>query len=97
MQKSVALSFLSAQMPIMAKRFDVKQLALFGSTARDEANDDSDLDLLVEFAHPETFDNFFGLKHYIEDNLSVNVDIGTFDTIRKEIKSIILKEAVYVS
>ena len=97
MQKSAALNFLSAQMPIIIERFDVKQLAVFGSTARDEARDDSDLDLLVEFAHPETLDNYCGLLRFIEGNLAVKVDMGTFSTIRQELRTSILRDAIYVS
>ncbi|MDI9349634.1 MAG: nucleotidyltransferase family protein [Candidatus Symbiobacter sp.] len=97
MQKSEALSFLRAQLPVMTERFDVKQLAIFGSTARDEAAADSDLDLLVEFKHPENLTNFCGLKNYLEENLSVMVDMGTFDTIRQELKSKIMKDAIYVA
>ena len=49
MRKHEALSLLEAHKQEMVRKFGVRQLAVFGSTARDEARDDSDVDVLVEF------------------------------------------------
>ncbi len=49
MQRTEALTLLSHQRAVLRERFGVRRLALFGSTARNEARDSSDLDLLVEF------------------------------------------------
>ncbi|MBI2939097.1 MAG: metallopeptidase family protein, partial [Chloroflexi bacterium] len=55
--------------------FGVKSLALFGSVARDEAGPESDVDVLVEFDGPPTFDQYIGLKLYLEDLLGAHVDL----------------------
>ncbi len=44
---------------------------------RDEARDDSDLDLLVDFEVGPTFDSFLGLKFFLEDHLGRKVDLVT--------------------
>lgn len=53
----------------LADRFGVKHLALFGSAARDELRDDSDVDVLVEFAGPATYDGYFKLQDYLQELL----------------------------
>ena len=79
------------------KAFGVSSLALFGSVARDEATDSSDIDILVEYepdAHPGLFE-FIDLQHYLSDLLGRRVDLATPEALRKEMKSDILREAVY--
>ena len=50
-------------------RFGVASLRLFGSTARDEAKEDSDVDVMVEFKESPTFRGFMGLKLFLEDEV----------------------------
>ena len=45
------------------------ELALFGSFARDEATDASDVDILVRFDGPATSRSYFGVQFYLEDLL----------------------------
>ncbi len=49
MRRDVAISTLRGYLPAILRHFGVRRIALFGSTARDEARDDSDLDILVDF------------------------------------------------
>ena len=58
-------------------RFGVKRLSLFGSAARDELRDGSDVDVLVEFEGPATFQGYFDLKDYLEALLGRTVDLVT--------------------
>jgi len=78
------------------ERFGVKSLALFGSAAREEAKPESDLDLLVEFAGPATFDQYMDLKFFLEDLLRSPVDLVTHKALKPRLKPHIEKEAVYV-
>lgn len=61
----------------IARRFGVKRLSLFGSAARGELRDDSDVDVLVEFNAAATFDGYFGLKDHLESLLGRTVDLVT--------------------
>ncbi len=76
------------------RRFSVRRLGLFGSVARGEATDCSDLDFLVEF-ETASFDNYFDLKHFLEDLFECPVDLVMQDVIKPRIRPNILKDAVY--
>lgn len=79
------------------KQFGVKSLAVFGSFARDEAREDSDVDMLVEFETSPTFSVYMDLKFYLEDLLGRSVDLGTPDTLKPRIRARVLQEAIRVA
>ena len=58
----------------LVQRFGVKHLALFGSAARDELHDDSDVDVLVDYEGPVTYDGYFKLQDYLQALLGRSVD-----------------------
>ena len=76
------------------RRFGVRRLGIFGSYARGEQGEASDMDFLVEFENA-TFDNYFDLKFFLEDLFGRPVDLVFSDTIRPRIRSAILEETVY--
>ena len=81
------------------KKFSVKDLYLFGSYAREEADEQSDLDILVEFeagAQVGLFE-FARLRRRLCALLGREVDLVTRDAIRPEMKDQILREAVHAS
>jgi predicted nucleotidyltransferase len=78
-------------------RLSVKSLRLFGSFATNAANDNSDVDLIVEFDAPMTFDRLMETKFLLEDLFGRRVDLGTEANLRKELKARILQEAVRVA
>ena len=65
------------------REFKVKRLDLFGSLARGEHTDESDVDLLVEFEEPDLHPSkrFFGLLHHLEDALGCEVDLLTISSL----------------
>ena len=71
------LRLLSAHRQELAQRFGVKQLSLFGSAARDQLREDSDVDLLVEFDGDATYDGYFKLQDYLQALLGRTVDLVT--------------------
>lgn len=75
----------------------VKSLALFGSAARKQAKADSDLDFLVEFQGPATFDAYMDLKFFLEDLFNKSVDLVTRRSLKSQISQSVLAEAVYVT
>lgn len=78
-------------------QFDVLSLALFGSVARDEATPDSDLDVLVAFRNEATFDTYMNLKFYLEELVGRSVDLVTEQAVRPQLKSLIQRDAIYVT
>ena len=96
MKRNNALALLRTIKPILAQQFGVTQLALFGSTARDEARDNSDLDILVRFDGPATSARYFGVQFYLEDQLGCSVDLVTEKALRPELRPFIEKEATNI-
>ena len=96
MRKSEVLALLREHKLAMAERFGVVDLALFGSTARDEAGPDSDVDILVSFDRPTDPDCYFGVQFYIEDLLGRPVDLVTDKALRAELRPYVEAEAVRV-
>ena len=79
------------------ERLDVASLELFGSTAREEADPDSDLDVLVSFRGPATFDHYRQLRFLLEDLLRRRIDLVTRRSLRPEIAPRVEKDAVRVA
>ena len=96
MKRATALEILKNNKHALARRFGVTRLALFGSTARDVAQSDSDIDILVAFDGPATSDRYFGVQFYLEDLFGCPVDLVTEKALRAELRPFIEKEAVHV-
>ncbi len=81
------------------RRFGVKRIGLFGSCARGEEEQDSDVDVIVEFEDPN-FDDFMDLAAYLEDLFDRPVDILTPAGLKgiriPEVSEEISKGVVYV-
>jgi len=93
MNRETVLQIISRLMPQL-RGYGIQSLALFGSVARNEATAESDVDVLVDFAVPVTFDNYFDVKFLLEDTLGCKVDLVTKTGIRKEVLPIIQNELV---
>ncbi len=74
--------------------FGVRRLGLFGSAARSEATETSDLDFLVEMEH-KTFDAYMDLKEYLEQLFGCKVDLVMKDALKPRLREPILKETIY--
>ncbi|ROH86321.1 DNA polymerase subunit beta [Pseudomethylobacillus aquaticus] len=96
MNKSLAIELLKKHKSILTQRFGVSQLALFGSTARNEATEHSDIDILVDFDGPASSERYFGVQFYLEDLLDKPVDLVTHKALRKELRPYIEREAIRV-
>lgn len=97
MNRSQVLSVLRHHREEMRQRFAVKDLLLFGSAARDELNDDSDIDVLVEFDGPATFDGYVGLKDYLEALFGAKVDLATEAMVKPRLWRYIEKDLLRVA
>jgi predicted nucleotidyltransferase len=96
MNKQRALELLARSKPELQERYGVTRLALFGSTARDTAASDSDVDVLVAFDGPATSRRFFGVQFFLEDLFGCPVDLVTEKALRPELRPYIEKERVNV-
>ena len=96
MNRSRALELLTQSKPTLIARYGVIRLALFGSTARNNARSDSDIDILVAFDGPATSERYFGVQFYLEDLFGCEIDLVTEKALRVELRPFIEKEAVRV-
>lgn len=87
---------LRGQLPTLAERYGVRRLSLFGSYVRGEEGPDSDLDILVEFAHPPTLFEFVRIEQELQALLGVKVDLVMREGLKPRIGEAILHEAVPV-
>ena len=91
-----AIEALRGHLPELRQSFGVKSLSVFGSVARDEATDRSDVDALVDFEGDTTFDGYFGLKEALERILGTKVDLATRAMLKPRVRPRIEREAVHV-
>ncbi len=77
------------------RNLGVRRLGLFGSCARGEESEASDLDFLVEFKK-NSFDAYIDLKIFLEELLKCKVDLVLADSIKPRLRETILKESVHV-
>ncbi len=96
MERDRVLKLLADHKLTLIERFAVSRLALFGSTVRDAADTDSDIDILVAFDGPATSQRYFGVLFYLEDLLGCPVDLVTEKALRPELRPYIEREAVHV-
>jgi predicted nucleotidyltransferase len=96
MKRHDVLTLLQAHKPQLTRLYGVTDLAVFGSTVRDEARPDSDIDILVSFDGPATSKRYFGVQFYLEDLLGCPVDLVTVKALRAELRPSVEREAIHV-
>ena len=78
----------------LARRHGARSIRVYGSVARGQATEKSDLDLLVEWEPDRSLLDVVGLKQDLEDLLGVTVDIGSERGLHWFIRDEVLREAV---
>jgi len=75
--------------------YGIIKIGIFGSVARDEAKDSSDVDIVVELKKPNLF-TLSSIRLELEDKLKNHVDVVRLrDKMNQFLKSQIIKEAIY--
>ena len=97
MNKQAILKRLTDSSEEIRRRFSVRALSVFGSIARDEATDGSDVDVLVTFDQKANFDTFMDLKFYLEELLQTGVDLVTDNALRPQLRRSIEQEKINVA
>lgn len=95
MTKSNILNYLTEHYNEFHSKYNVEKIGLFGSYARDEANEDSDIDIVVTM-QPKLFD-MMAIKEQIENDLHKKVDIVRLrPKMNTYLKNRILKDGLFV-
>ena len=90
------LEILRQHIPMLAERYSVEKLEVFGSYVRAEQKKDSDLDILVTFDDVPSLLTFIAIENYLSDLLGVKVDLVMKDSLKPKIGKHILREAIPV-
>jgi len=94
--KQDVLEGLRCMKPVLARQYGVSRIGVFGSAARDQMSDNSDIDIVLEMEHPDLF-ALVHLKDTLEEHLGGPVDIVQYrETMNPFLKARIQNEAVYV-
>ena len=80
----------------LKQQFGIEEIALFGSYARNEANEESDVDIAILKMNLKDAFAIIDAREYLMNILQKNVDIGTFSSMKTFIKNRIKKDFVYV-
>lgn len=93
--KNEILEKLGELKPTLYTEFNVKEIGLFGSYSDNEQNEDSDIDILVEFEKPVGW-KFFTLEKYLEDIFHRKVDLVTRKALKKQLKDRIINQTLFL-
>jgi hypothetical protein len=86
MKRNDVLHILQKECQELIDHYPISALYVFGSVARDEAREDSDVDILVEFSQPIGLFQFIDLQQKLEALLGSKVDLGTRRSLKPRIK-----------
>ena len=97
-QRQEVLNYLSNNKEMFYKQFNIIKIGIFGSYARNEQTENSDIDIIIEM--PRGTENIFEKKQLLKDMLKTQfhreVDICRERAIKPLFKEMILKDTIYV-
>jgi len=97
MTKMFILDFLAQHKNVFYQKYGVTKIGLFGSYAREDFKDGSDIDIAIEMQNEKkSLNTFFSLKRELEEAFKVKVDLGIESSLKAIAKEKIMKEIVYV-
>lgn len=87
---------LNKEKEFLRKTYKIKEIAVFGSYARNDEGRKSDVDILVDFDEVPSLLTFINLERYLKELLGKKVDLVRKAALRKEIREEVLSEAIYI-
>jgi predicted nucleotidyltransferase len=96
MKKDEILEILGSVKEEVKQEYKAEIKGIFGSYARGDEKEESDIDVLVDFGKDADLFDLVGLGLFLEEKLHCKVDVVPQDSLREEIKPYVLKEMVYI-
>lgn len=96
MNTEKVLKTLQELKPILANRYKVREIGLFGSFVREEQRIESDIDFLVEFENEADLFDLIGLTQYLEEVFQRPVDVVPRRALRPELQESVLQQFVKI-
>ena len=82
--------------PIVQEKYQVKEMGIFGSYIRGEQNEDSDIDVLIDFEQSPSLLRFIELENYFSDTTGVKVDLVIKRMLKPRIAKNVLAAVIYL-
>jgi len=96
MSKEQIIQKINSKLPELKDRYHIKKIGIFGSVAREEDKEKSDIDILVELYSPIGLFDFVRLENILTNILGKKVDLVSNKALKPQIKDDVLKEVEYV-
>ena len=98
LSKNEILKYLSKNKELFKQNFNIKRIGLFGSFARDEQTENSDIDIIIEMETntQQIFEKRMELKKTVKNYFHKEVDVCHAKAIKSVFKEFILNEVIYV-
>ena len=97
MSRDEVLTFLKSKKQEFHTKFHVREIALFGSLARNEQHSESDIDLIVEFEPGTDLYAMKGMiRKIVSDHFHTTVDIGRKKNLKSYYKKQIMSDAIFI-
>lgn len=96
MKRETILRILREKKEELAQRYGIEEIALFGSRARNDATEESDIDLVIIRSRSKDYFKRAEAKYFLERQLGKRVDLGYFDNIRPVIRKRIENDLIHV-
>lgn len=96
MNRDEILNKLHIHISLLKEKYPIKEIGIFGSVARGEGKEESDIDILAEFSSPIGLFDFIHLENELSTLLGKKVDLVSKKAIKPAIREVILNETVYV-
>ena len=90
------LQVLRSQKNSLLEKYQITDLGVFGSYAREQQTESSDLDILVDYSQPPTLPKLIELRDYLSQVFSIKVDVVTQNGLKPRIRERVLSEVIYL-
>lgn len=96
----VSLDYVKSHMrelkPYLDKKYSVSDIYIFGSFARNEQTDESDIDVLVDFRKTPDLLTFIEIEEFLSKNLHHKIDLVPKRKLKAQLKEQIMEEAIAI-
>ena len=82
--------------PILKEKYGIEEFAVFGSVARGDDNQNSDIDIVVIKVKEKNYFHLLDIIYFLREKLQKKIDMGYYDSIRPFIRKRIKKNLIYI-
>lgn len=90
------LQILTQKKAFLLETYRLTRLGIFGSYARGEQTEESDIDVLVDYEKAPTLWRLIELRDYLSELFAIKVDVVTKNGLKARIRETVLAEVIYL-